>query len=238
MSSFRSSATILDAPEDRSHLTRRLGASTLLFSPFSARSPCSVPKRILPFRPLKLNVDLEEAVCRMIKNAADTGGYATQRQVLNFTEAEFRKTLTYGWLDRFLHRRRHSHEVRRALLAPQELPPLQIPRSCLERYITLIKTWVPLVPAKLIFNLDETGLSDWEERKAKPVMIPTTIEDSHLHYPVDRGIRHQTLLCCISASGDAYCPLLVCSTPVTLGIFEEGFGMESICESKFSLRHP
>jgi hypothetical protein len=42
----------------------------------------------------------------------------------------------------------------------------------LDRYLALIKSWVPFVPAELIFNLDETGLSDWEEKKPKPVLIP------------------------------------------------------------------
>jgi hypothetical protein len=99
---------------------------------------------------------------------------------------------------------------------------LQAARLYLEQDIVWIKTWAPLVPAEPIFNLDETGLSDGEERKPKRVLILATTEDSRLHDPVDRGIRHQTLLCCISASGDACCPLLVCSTPAAWNIFERG----------------
>jgi hypothetical protein len=88
--------------------------------------------------------------------------------------------------------------------------------------LALIKSWVPLVRAELFFNLDGTGLSDWEERRPKPVLIPTTIENADLHYFVDRGIRHQTLLCCVSASRDAYCSLLLCSSPASLSIFHMG----------------
>lgn len=108
------------------------------------------------------------------------------------------------------------------VLALQEFPRLQTPKLYLDRYITLIKVWVPLVPVDLIFNLDETNLSDWEQRKAKPIFVPITMNNSLLHCPTDRGIRHATLLCCILESGDAYCPLLVCSGPSALSVFQMG----------------
>jgi hypothetical protein len=44
---------------------------------------------------------------------------------------------------------------------------------------------VPLVPAELIFNWDETGLSDWEEWKMKPVIIPLYVFSLILYYPID-----------------------------------------------------
>jgi hypothetical protein len=63
-------------------------------------------------------------------------------------------------------------------------------------------------------------VSDWEERKPKPVLIPTDLGDFHLHYPAGRAIRHQTLLCCVSASADAYCPLLVFSNQAAFSVFQ------------------
>jgi hypothetical protein len=125
------------------------------------------------------------------------GNYVMQREVLNLVETEFQKMVIYGGLDSFLSR--PPDEIQRVIVTPQEHPRRQIPRSHLDRFLALITSWVLLVPAELIFNLDETGLSGWEERKPKPVLIPTTVENADLHYPVDRGIRHQTLLCCISA---------------------------------------
>jgi hypothetical protein len=108
-----------------------------------------IPERA-PHRPLKLSVDQEAAVCRMIASAAETGNYTTQPQVLNCVESEFRKALTDGWLHSFW--RRLPGEVRRAILAPQKLPRLQVPRSYLDHFLVLIKTWVPPVPAELIFK--------------------------------------------------------------------------------------
>jgi hypothetical protein len=64
-----------------------------------------------------------------------------------------------------------------AIVSPQELPRLQTLRRYLQGYIDLLRAYVPLIPSQLIFNLNETGLSDWEERKPKPVLITSECED-------------------------------------------------------------
>jgi hypothetical protein len=43
-----------------------------------------------------------------------------------------------------------------------------------------------------------------------------------LHYGLDCGVRHQTLLCTISAGGDAYCPLLAGSDRRAREVFRTG----------------
>lgn len=171
-------------------------------------------------RPLTLTSDQEEAIDLFISGEASRGNFVTQRMVLRFVEENFGKSLTYGWIEGFLSRR--TSQIEKMTIAPQELTRMQIPRSYLDRYIALIKTYVPLVPAELIFNMDETGLSDWEERRPKRVLVPIHAGDSQLHYPVDRRIRHQTLLCCVSASGDAYCPLLVSAYSQASSVFDCG----------------
>jgi hypothetical protein len=107
------------------------------------------------------------------------------------------------------------------IIHPQEHLRFQVPRCSLDSYIQLIKNYVPKILAELIFNIDETGLSDWEERK-KMVLIPSAHIDSTLHYPVNRSVRHHTLMCCISAAGDAYCPLLIALNRGAQKIFETG----------------
>jgi hypothetical protein len=77
-----------------------------------------------------------------------------------------------------------------------------------------------LFPTELLFNIDENGFSDWEERKPKCVLIPSKARETTLLYPASRKIRHQTLICCVTAAGDAYCPLLVSSDPATRAVFE------------------
>jgi hypothetical protein len=78
----------------------------------------------------------------------------------------------------------------KTIVAPGELPRLQVPHQDLNQYISLIKNGVSLIPAELIYNFDETDLSDWEDSKPKPTLIPTTPRDAMTHYPVNRQIRH------------------------------------------------
>jgi hypothetical protein len=92
----------------------------------------------------------------------------------------------------------------------------------LDEYVKLIKEYVPLVPTELILNIDECGFSDWEERKPKPVLIRRSAQGIALYYPVNTSIRHQTLVCCITPAGDAYCPLLVTSDGSARHIFNHG----------------
>ena len=65
----------------------------------------------------------------------------------------------------------------------------------------------------MIYNIDETGHADWEERKLKNVIVPEEIDTGNSHYPVDRGIKQVTLLVKVSGGGDAYFPLAVTKEP-------------------------
>jgi hypothetical protein len=89
----------------------------------------------------------------------------------------------------------------------------------LDRYTKLIQEYVPLVPTELLFNTDESGFGDWEERKPKSILIPLDALATTLHCPTNGKIRRQTLLCCVTAAGDVHCLLLVSAQPVA----REGF---------------
>jgi transposase len=134
-------------------------------------------------RPLALDPDQEADIVRFIRERFGSQNYATQRDVLNYVEERFNKTLIYGWMKRFLDR--HKSEVSGVTVAPQEKVRLEVLRCYLEEYLTLIKKIVLIVLTELLFNLDETGLSEWENQRSKPVLVPTQEQESTLHYPVD-----------------------------------------------------
>jgi hypothetical protein len=75
----------------------------------------------------------------------------------------------------------HADEVSRVTVAPQEQLRLKVPRSYPDEYITSLNKIIPIVPSELVFNFDETGLSDWENRKIKPVLVPAAGEDLTLY---------------------------------------------------------
>jgi hypothetical protein len=72
----------------------------------------------------------------------------------------------------------HERLICRSVVRPQENLSLEVPHEHLDRYIKLIQEYVPLVPTELLFNIDESGFSDWEERKPKGV--PISIEGRRL----------------------------------------------------------
>jgi hypothetical protein len=147
-------------------------------------------------------------------------------RALKFCGTELWQILMYGWLRTFIDR--HRSQVTRAIVHPQEHVRLQVPRCWLDRYIQLIKNYIPQIPAELISNIDEISLSDWEERKEKKVLIPSGHIDSRLHDPVNWSIRHHTLICCISTAGDAYSPLLITANRGAQMILNRAFAGTSI----------
>jgi hypothetical protein len=171
-----------------------------------------------PYRPASLNEDQTTAVVAFIENGNRTRNYVTQRDFLYFVETNFQKCLSYQWMASVL--RKYANLICRSIVYPQENVRVEVPHGYLDQSSSLIKEYVPLVPTELLFNFDGSGFSDWKERKPKCVLIPTEAREMTLHYPASLKIRHQTLVCCVTAAGDAYCPLLVSSDPAARAVFE------------------
>jgi transposase len=58
-----------------------------------------------PHRPLALSNKQELQLCEMIREKMITGNYVTKRELLNYVEANFHASLTYGWVLYFLEYR-------------------------------------------------------------------------------------------------------------------------------------
>jgi hypothetical protein len=43
-------------------------------------------------------------------------------------------------------------------------------------------------PAELVFNLDEVGISDWEDRKPKKVVVPTKVSAHDIHHRLSASV--------------------------------------------------
>jgi hypothetical protein len=66
-------------------------------------------------------------------------------------------------------------------------------------------------PADLVFHLDEVGISDWEDRKSKKVVVPITVTAQHIHHRISRNLKHISIVTCISAGGACLTPYVVTS---------------------------
>jgi hypothetical protein len=52
---------------------------------------------------------------------------------------------------------------------------------------------------ELIFNLDEIGMSEWEDRNDKKVIVPKTMDDQTIHHRVSRNVKHISIITYITA---------------------------------------
>jgi hypothetical protein len=92
---------------------------------------------------------------------------------------------------------------------PQEDTRLTVPREFLEQHIINMHRYVEGTASELLFNLDEVGASDWEDRKPKKVFVSISLSETEIFHEVSRKFRHQSLLACVSAAGDSVTPLII-----------------------------
>jgi hypothetical protein len=64
---------------------------------------------------------------------------------------------------------------------------------------------------ELVFNLDEVGISDWEDRKTKTVIVPASMHGQMIHHEISRSVKHISVIACISAAGESLTPYIVTS---------------------------
>jgi hypothetical protein len=63
--------------------------------------------------------------------------------------------------------------------------------------------------AELVFNLDDVGLSEWEDRKYKKVIIRMTMDGQMTHHRASRGVKHISIIACVTAGGESLIPYAV-----------------------------
>jgi hypothetical protein len=73
----------------------------------------------------------------------------------------------------------------------------------LERTVQHLKEHVQRCVAELVFNLDEIGISDWEDRTTKTVIVPATMVGQNIHHEISRMVKHISVIACVSAAGES-----------------------------------
>jgi hypothetical protein len=65
--------------------------------------------------------------------------------------------------------------------------------------------------SELVFNLDEVGVSEWEDRKDRKVVIPRALSGQTIYHRVSRNLKHISVITCISTAGKSLTPYIVTS---------------------------
>jgi hypothetical protein len=135
----------------------------------------------------------------------------THKQLLKAVREQYNPELTKGWIHAFIGRNLETLQECRSF--PMEDNRLTVPRDQLEAHIQTMKTLIDGHFSELVFNLDEVGSSEWEDRKPKKIIAPRSVPADQVFHSVARRYRHVTLLACVSAAGDALTPMII-SGPV------------------------
>jgi hypothetical protein len=66
-----------------------------------------------------------------------------------------------------------------------------------------------MIPAGFIYNMDETGCSEFVDSCELMVVVPDSYQQRTISVPVDRHTKRSTLTCCISADGQSLKPYII-----------------------------
>jgi hypothetical protein len=94
---------------------------------------------------------------------------------------------------------------------PQENPRLDVPRAFLEAATDGFRDHIHNACAELLFNLEEIGISEWEDRRARRVIVPSVMRGQTILHGVHRNLKHMSVVAFIFAAGEHMTPFFVCS---------------------------
>jgi hypothetical protein len=60
--------------------------------------------------------------------------------------------------------------------------------------------------AELVVNIDEVGISHWEDRKTKTVILPATMCGQTVHHEISGTVKHISVMACVSAARESLTP--------------------------------
>jgi hypothetical protein len=79
----------------------------------------------------------------------------------------------------------------------QENPQLEIPRSLLATMIACLSEHLPGSCAELVSNLDEVGISEWEDPAPRKVIVSVLMTDQTIYHRAHRNPKHMSVICCV-----------------------------------------
>jgi hypothetical protein len=98
------------------------------------------------------------------------------------------KSIIKGWVDSFLAV--HAEQFVETKSVPQENPRLEVSRVFLHAGLDEFRDHVHQVCPELVFNLDEIGVSEWEDRCTRRVIVPSAMKEQTILYGLYRNPKH------------------------------------------------
>ena len=103
-----------------------------------------------------------------ILSKRDSYDFMTIGQIIDFVEETFQIIVTKGWVNSFIFR--YKDALSKTVIDAIDESRLKVPRRFLKEFLDLVEILISITPAVLVYNIDETGLSDWEEKSQKRLL--------------------------------------------------------------------
>jgi hypothetical protein len=126
----------------------------------------------------------------------------TRTEIRHYSSARFNKKATNGLVDSFIERLQTELLETTSTLheeGEEEEPRLHVPRIFLHETIGAMNEAVYRHLSDSVCNLDEVGISEWEDRKSKRGVVPMIANGRTVHHSVARNLKHRPIVTCISA---------------------------------------
>jgi hypothetical protein len=91
---------------------------------------------------------------------------------------------------------RHQDDLSETTSTPQKGKRLKAPLAFLDETTSCLREYVHGMKAKLVFSLNEVGISEWEDRKPKKVVVPKIIAEETVHFLVSQGVKYLSIVSC------------------------------------------
>jgi hypothetical protein len=164
-----------------------------------------------------LDEESEQALEAMFLEALRAAVPMNKKQLLHIVQERYRKTATWGWVKAFIGRHLDALQTCRSI--PEDDTRLAVPMSQLEEHLHILQVHFAGKCTERVFNLDELGSADCEDRKMKKVIAPAAVRRENVYRSVSRGPRHMTLLTYVSAPRDAGTPMVITTKPVRTSLW-------------------
>jgi hypothetical protein len=146
---------------------------------------------------LAVHEDSEEKILEWIETQTEKCEPITRTYIRNYCEAKYSHSVRRGLIDSFILR--HRDDLMETKSICQEDSRLEVLPVFLDEIISYSQEYVQGLKAELVFNLDEVGMSEWEDRKDEKVIVAMMIDGQTIHYRALQNVKQISIITCIIA---------------------------------------
>jgi hypothetical protein len=153
--------------------------------------------------------DAEREIISGIQTNTAKNKAVTPRDLRGHITTNYNFPATRGWVNSFMSG--HLAELCKTKSAPQKAQCLEVPRGFPDETVQCLNEFVNDLPIEFIFNLNEMGISELEDRTSKSVIVPKSMSTQKIHHKINRNLKHLSVISCISAARENLTPYTMTS---------------------------